>query len=362
MRIALLIPTLNAGGAEKVITNMANYWSIAGNEVFLITFDSLENDDFFALNPNVKRIKIKSKYILKNSFGTIIFWVLTAYSISKILKKHEIKKMISFLVPANFINIFSNFFYKHKVIIAERNNPEIYKLTKIGEKIRHFIYKYSDYLVVQTKNVKNWAVKFLKKEKVVIIANPVNIKDKNIGDNKLIEYDDYILSIGRLDYNKGMDVLIKAFAKVNLNFPDLKLVIVGEGKLKNDLIKLSKDSGVESNVVFHGYSKSPFRLIQKAKFFVLPSRTEGFPNVLLEAMALGKAVISTNCPSGPSEIIQNGVNGILIPVDDVKQLTKAMLTLINNKKLVTKFANNAKAVNEKYGIKKIMKKWEYLIL
>ena len=270
--------------------------------------------------------------------------------------------MISFLVPANFINIFSNFFYKHKVIIAERNNPEIYKLTKIGEKIRHFIYKYSDYLVVQTKNVKNWAVKFLKKEKVVIIANPVNIKDKNIGDNKLIEYDDYILSIGRLDYNKGMDVLIKAFAKVNLNFPDLKLVIVGEGKLKNDLIKLSKDSGVESNVVFHGYSKSPFRLIQKAKFFVLPSRTEGFPNVLLEAMALGKAVISTNCPSGPSEIIQNGVNGILIPVDDVKQLTKAMLTLINNKKLVTKFANNAKAVNEKYGIKKIMKKWEYLIL
>ena len=73
MRIALLIPTLNAGGAEKVITNMANYWSIAGNEVFLITFDSLENDDFFALNPNVKRIKIKSKYILKNSFGTIIF-------------------------------------------------------------------------------------------------------------------------------------------------------------------------------------------------------------------------------------------------------------------------------------------------
>ncbi|HHH52048.1 MAG TPA: glycosyltransferase family 4 protein [Bacteroidetes bacterium] len=325
-----------------------------------MTFNGLE-EDFYTLQPDVKRINIKQNILFNNSIGTFIYWNLAAYSLSKILTKYDINNVISFLVPANFVNIISNFYLKHSTIISERNNPEIYKLSKIGEIARRFLYKYSDFLVVQTEKVKKWAISFLDIEKVIVIANPVNIEKESINAEDRVIKDEYIISVGRLDYNKGIDVLIKSFAKINSKFPNIKLVIVGEGELKSQLKELTKDIGIEKSVIFYGYSNSPFELIKKAKFFVLSSRTEGFPNVILEAMALGKAVISTDCPNGPSEIIQNGLNGILVPVDDVDKLGTAMLSLIEDEKLTLKLAQKAKEINDKYSIEKIMRKWRELI-
>lgn len=167
---------------------------------------------------------------------------------------------------------------------------------------------------------------------------------------------DYILAMGRLDKQKGFDILIKSFAKSNLR-KRVKLVILGEGEKRKNLEKLITKYDLKSQVLLFGKVDNPFIFMKYTKFFILSSRYEGFGNALLEALACRTPVIATDCETGTSEIIESEKNGLLVPVEDEEALKVAMEKLFYDRELYKRIKTNTRKSVEKFDIKNIVKEW-----
>ncbi len=170
-----------------------------------------------------------------------------------------------------------------------------------------------------------------------------------------------ILSVGRLDEHKGHSDLIRAFAKVRQTYRDWRLVIVGDGSLRQNLEVLCGELNLRDSVDFAGVSSNVEAWMESAGIFVLSSRSEGFPNVLIEAMAMGAPVISADCLHGPSEIITDNKDGRLVPVGDFEQLASAISDLIDSPALREQLSSRARMVRIRYDQDKIMALWENIL-
>ena len=163
-----------------------------------------------------------------------------------------------------------------------------------------------------------------------------------------------------MNKQKGFDILIKSFAKTNLR-KRVKLVILGEGEERKNLEKLIVKYDLKSQVLLFGRVDNPFIYMKYAKFFILSSRYEGFGNVLLEALTCGAPVVATNCEAGPSEIIENEENGLLVPVEDEEALKVAMEKLFYDRELYMRLKENTRKSIEKFNVKNIAKDWMKLL-
>jgi glycosyltransferase involved in cell wall biosynthesis len=166
--------------------------------------------------------------------------------------------------------------------------------------------------------------------------------------------------MGRLDPQKGFDLLLHAFSKVASDFPGVSLVIMGEGPERANLETLAANLSLQTRATMPGRVGNPWPVLSHCDVFVLSSRFEGFPNALLEAMALGSAVISFNCPSGPAEMIRDGVNGLLVEPENPDALATAMAQLLNDDVLRNRLAEAAGSDRERYSISRITDQWENL--
>ncbi|MBI5050964.1 MAG: glycosyltransferase, partial [Nitrospirae bacterium] len=166
-----------------------------------------------------------------------------------------------------------------------------------------------------------------------------------------------LVNAGRLIHQKGQDILLNAF-KLVLEKTPARLIILGEGPLLKDLLKLSETLKIKDNVDFAGFQKNPYTFMSHCDVFVLPSRWEGFPNVMIEAMACGAAVVATRCQSGPEEVITDSVNGLLVPVEDEEKLSEAILKAIANPDLSASMGSAAKKTVLKFDVKTVMANYE----
>lgn len=357
MKIALAITSLNAGGAERVISTMANFWaSKPGFKVVLFYFSS--DDPFYELDSKIKLISI---YPTKKNglIGTFVHLIESSFSFYKNLVIEKPNIIISFSTTINVISLTTYFFHKIPVIISERQNPVDYNYNILIEILRKLLYKNASAIVLQTEGVQEG---FKKKNinlgnKIYTVPNPISTKFCN---NSIGPKEDIILSVGRLTKEKGHDLLIRSFAK-NINIGNFKLVIIGDGIEKPNLIELTKRLGIYDRVEFLGLIENIEHFMSKASIFVLPSRSEGFPNALCEAMAMGCASISFNCNYGPEEIIKSESNGILVEKENIDQLSIQIERLINNGELRIKLSNNSINIQSKFSLLIIMNKWEQII-
>lgn len=355
-KIAFIIPSLEAGGAERVAVTLAQKF-INENDVFLIVLNKTITT--YTIDPRIQIQFLKEAYIpsknwliaIKNNFIFVKKLIKTA-------KVNQIEALIGFTTTANILVLLSSFFLKGTFFISERNNPEVYQLPFLRKISIRILYPFTNALIVQTSFSKNYFQIFLKTRKIQIIPNPI---DENLffRREKYGNRENIILTVGRLDTNKNQKLLLEAFA--NLNTKNWKLILVGDGALKIEYQMLAKKLGIADKVDFIGIVTNIETYYNRAKLFVFPSQSEGFPNALLEALSFGIPCIASDCNSGPSEMIQHKENGFLFEINNQKQLEKQMTALMENEALRLKFSSNAIQSTAKYHPDEIYKQWESLL-
>lgn len=360
--IVLIIPVLCVGGAEKVITRMANWWAKQGVTVYLVNFNSKET--FFPLSQKVIRLNIDD---FPASEEKNLLWPAETTNISKlrrvvkhILKQTEVRPLpvISFLSRMNLRVLLATEGLPCDVVVSERIYPPLLPLKESEENLRKELYPKAKNIICVSEEAHNiWAKGVLNLTNSLVIYNPIS----NNNDKQFINLpDNFIFFAGRLEPQKQLDKLIAIFANLRKEYADLKLVIAGDGSLQSSLAEYIKKFDVLDSVILLGRISNVESVAGKAKCFVFTSAFEGFPNVLLEVMSAGCPVVSFDCKTGPKEIIRNGKDGFIVPLNALDSLKDKVCEILDNHELRKSMSQAAKEVNERFSQKKIMHKWETL--
>ncbi|MBE9168000.1 glycosyltransferase family 4 protein [Pleurocapsales cyanobacterium LEGE 06147] len=360
MKLTLIIFSFSSGGAERVMSIMANYWTAKGWKITLLSFVDRRIPPFYDLDSRIDYIPLGIAAESPNPIIAIWNNWKRIRRLRTAIDESKPDAAISFLSTTNAIALLATRGLKIPTIVSERTDPTRYFIGKIWEQLRQWTYLFADRIVVQTRRTLDYFPSQLQ-ARACIIPNPVleppranNSSDKIIGDRSLI-------AMGRLEYQKGFDLLLQAFAKLKDRYPEWTLTILGEGTLRQELESLCNQLELTDRVHLLGRRKNPYKFLKQAKLFVMSSRFEGFPNALCEAMACGLPVISTDCPTGPREIIRNGVDGILVPNEDVSALAAVMERLMSDEAERKRLATRAPEVTERFSLEKVMGMWEELL-
>jgi len=359
MKILIHISQLTSGGAEKVASLMANYW-VSEHSVTLLTNTSV-NTDFFEINDNVIRRSTNFKVSQKNAFIKIKSHIIGLWGLRDILKEENPDVIISHNATSNVRILIATLGLNIPVIVEDHNNPALNTITKQPWKtLKPFVYALSDRIILLTHDLVQYYPAYLHK-KVTVIPNPIDIPEHIANSDEVILKKPTFISTGNFRYIKGYDLLIEAFSLVVKKHPDWHLTILGDGSERENLMTLSRNLGLTNKIDMPGRVNNPYPILKKADIYVLSSRSEGFPVALCEAMGIGLPCISFDCPTGPSDIIKNGKNGILVEYLNIEKLAQSMIELIENNSLRNKFSKEALKINEDLDIKVIMHKWETVI-
>lgn len=363
----------NVGGAGKIIIDKMNL--LAENydyEIYLITYSQGKHDFCYPLSNKVKHIDIGVPFHLQYKYKYLKkLWLKWYYST---LFKRKIKKQIDIIDPDILIGlandagcpvckiksrakkITESHVAKFKKNHRETSTDNLFKMIFlfINAKWRqHIIEKYSDVVVCLTKgDVKEWE----KANKVAIIPNTIHHGPVTTNHNKT----NRVLSIGRLTPLKGFDRLINAWKIINNRHPEWELLIIGEGECKSALQKQIVQNKLEGAIKIHPFTSQITEEYLKSSIFVLASRYEGFGLVLAEAMACGVPCISFDCPYGPSDIIKNKEDGLVIENGNIKQLADSICYLIENKHIREVYGEKARQNIARYYPENIMPQWDQL--
>ena len=400
MRIMLVIYGLKDGGAERVLTIMANYWASKDWDVTLLTLENHTNSPAYELHPAVRyqplvtgatsepkpvqfspqssdvenstsnimdhaKASLKQVAVLRESYRRLVRYMgdrKRLVLLGKAIKENNPDVIVSFIDTMNLMVLSVTRNLSVPVIISERINPHVHYIgTEKLEKLRHRLYPKATHLVVQTADALSYFSPEVQ-ERARIIPNPVILPDIPDKNPDLRNAGSLMIAMGRLVHQKGFDILLRAFASVASRHPSWRLEIWGEGPLRSELERQVIELGLQKRVRLHGLTKEPFKMLQRGDMFVLSSRYEGFPNVLCEAMACGLPVVSFDCPSGPREIIRDGIDGVLVPPEDDSALADTMSRLMGDEAKRIRLASNAPDVSQRFSLEKIMGMWEELIL
>lgn len=333
-KVTFLINSLSGGGAQSVCINIANAIAEEGWQVDLVVLN-LNNAVY------INHISDKVKLIVLNvNHARSSFFKLKSY-----VDKEKPERFLVFnyelAVLLVIIRILFPFYFKViarniNTLSKKRQLESDFWRKRIVAPLVDFFYSKVDHVINQCRGMDNDLLKIFPNliDRTCVIYNPVNkvIEDavKTI-NYTTVKQENYLLCVGRLEKQKAFHYAIEAFAKIKEQYPGLRLKIVGQGSLEFELKKLAKILGVASKVDFEGFQKNMIPYYLKARAIILTSLYEGFPNVLVESITLGKPIVAFDCQSGPREVIEEGVNGFLVPYKDKEYLLTAIKSTLDNK-------------------------------
>ncbi len=351
-RIAFFISSLQKGGSERVVANLVEYFHAKGYEVLLVT--QYKRAVEYEISPEIKRVYSEPAAELVQGGRIHNFWV-RYQTMRNIWKDFKPDVMVSFIGKNNFMATITALGLPVKAVSSVRGEPHM-EYPGWQAKATRFFFAIADGVILQTEQSKSFFSKRVAK-KAVVLPNPLNplfLREKYEGEREPV-----IIAAGRLDENKNHAMLIKAFAKVADEFPKMRVMICGEGESRPKLEKMIEEYGLQGRVELPGSVSDLSERLYKASIFVLTSNTEGLPNSLMEAMALGVPSISTDCPcGGPAMLIEDGENGLLIPVGDADALSKAFRKILSDSKFAEKLSDNAYEITKELHPDKVNSEWE----
>ncbi|MDP2194288.1 MAG: glycosyltransferase, partial [Alphaproteobacteria bacterium] len=305
MKIILIISTMRAGGAERVMSELACHFARQGHDVTLVLETTPEEKPFYPLDPKIRVLHTSCFKENQGFVARMVTIVRSIKTIRQILKREKNHVVVSFLDTVNMKTILANMGLGFKLLVSERTNPFYHRIPRLYNWMRILLYPFASTLVVQTSSVAEY---FSPRISKVIIPNPIRPCDHIKTHHQ--EQISHIAAVGRLSPEKDHQTLIKAFKLYVMSNPHARLIIYGEGPLRPNLETLIQQEGLESHVTLFGKTDQIHQELRKADLFIFPSLYEGFPNALLEAMSLGLPVIASNV-TGNVDIIQDNVNGLL---------------------------------------------------
>jgi glycosyltransferase involved in cell wall biosynthesis len=360
-RIAVVLPDLGGGGAEKVALILANSLS----EKFEVTLVLFKEEGVFLkyVNENVKLISLNINH-----------WKLTNIP-GLILKLRSVFKNIDVVVCGfqlftDFFSLFATMFTKTKIIsVVQINVSTILSKKNINikylKKFLGLIYKCFNFVICSSDGVRKDLIENfqISEKRSGRIYNPVYYFDEvNYEDKKCnFKENPIFITLARLNYQKRLEIMINSFAQFREKTGKGELWILGEGELKKYLVKECEEKKVENHVNFLGFKKDILNYLKKAHVFLLSSDFEGFGNVIVEAMAAGLPVISSDCPSGPREILENGKYGILTEVANAKEMSDEMIKLYESNESMKKYEKLSIERSQEFLSEIVMEQYENII-
>lgn len=350
MKILFYINVFNRGGAERVMSVLANHFAKNDNQVVLV--NSFKVDNEYQLDK-----KIKHLYLDNNDFNSRFQKNHSRITrLRKILKQEKPDVAISFMAEPNFRLLLASAFLKTKTIISIRNDPEKEYCGRVLGMAAKLLFRFADGVVFQTDDAKKWFPTEVQKKSEIII-NPVDDSFYSVSYCSTKN----IVSIGRLTDQKNQKMLISAFSKIASKTSE-NLYIYGEGPLEKELRKYINDLGMNDRIFLPGIVTDVKNVLSSAKLFVLSSKYEGMPNSLMEAMAVGVPCISSDCPCGGPRMLLNGeLNVLLYNTEDENSLADLLLKLINDKGLCKKYSDLIKKRALSFKTSSICSEWAKFI-
>lgn len=338
------------------MTAMANHWIAEGHRVSILTYEQPAVSSYYDLDKRIKVVRLDLEECRNSTMQGIWQTGRRVLALRQALRELCPDFAIAFLTRVNIATLLAAIGQRVPVIVSERNHPNRQHLNWFWRWLRDRTYGQAAAIVCQTVGARSCYPSSLQKG-AVVIANPLRTIRKAEAPSTKRE----LVAVGRLTRQKGFDLLLRAFADIADDYPSWTLTIWGEGTERSNLENLCKELGLADKVRLPGVTAGHGDWVDQAGLFVLSSRYEGLPNVLLEAMAAGLPVVAYDCPLGPSELIDDGENGILVPPEDVSALASSLAALMANEALRERLARNAEGIAENYQLETIMAKWSDLL-
>ncbi len=357
-RLTAVINSLDAGGAERIMSVLTTAWAERGWEIeLLLTLADPGEPAFFAADPRVK-VRYLNLYRPTRGLREAIWGNLQRLQIMRrAIRASRPDAVLAFMVETNVLTILASLGLRVPVVVQEHIYSSWPPLRRSWRLLRLLSYPLASSVVGLTPS----ALATLgpaRGRRGRVVPNPVLPAPPG---EAVPAAPPVIVAMGRLVPQKGFDMLLDAFARVAGRHDRWSLEVWGDGPDREELERQRDSLGLSDRVTFAGRTQAPYDVMRRAVFLVMSSRREGFPTVLGEAMACGVPVVSFDCPSGPREMIRHGVDGLLIPPEDVAALAAGMERLMTDRDLAARLASRAPEVIERFSLLSVLARWDEIL-
>lgn len=347
MKIIFCLASLGSGGAERVVSLLADKMAEQGHQIQILCLKF--NDVYYQTSEKIKVVLVKQH--IRNNVSEL-FWL------RRYVKKENPDVVIAFTEGVYCFTICALLGSGIPIIASERLDPAAMSATR--KILKRIFLPYVDWLVVQTKKIKEYFPPKIQR-KTSIIYNPVNEEVFNTPSNiSCLQKENRIISVARLYPQKNQQMMIRAFAHIADQYPDWKLVIFGEGPLREELESLVESLGMKDRVLLPGRTEHVIDELRKSKIFCLSSDYEGMSNSMIEAICVGLPIVSTNV-SGTNEFVHNNINGFVVDVNDIDSLSSKLSFLIRSENQRNIMADNNKKMASSFCMASILNNWYNVI-
>jgi len=352
--VALVISDLRGGGAQRVLVTLAEAWQKVGRRVALITLSD-PRDDFFHMPESVTRIVIGGIADSNTMLGGLVANLRRILRLRRALRHARAPVAVAFVMPTAVLTWFAGWGLDLRIVASERNDPSRQSFGPVWDWLRRFTYRRADLVTANSRGALAYLASFVPKNKLVYLANP--LPPARSSASVRLEAPT-IMSIGRLHRQKAHDVLLKAFSIFCAKHYDWRLAIMGVGSEEMPLRALAERLKIGERIDWLGQKADPYPWLCASKIFALSSRYEGTPNALLEAMSCGLPCVVSNASHGPLDLIENGITGLVVPVEDYATLAAALDRLATDEKLAVALGAAARKKAQLHAAELILNSWD----
>jgi glycosyltransferase involved in cell wall biosynthesis len=355
MKALFVVAGMGMGGAERVVSLLSAAWAERGWEVIVAAFDSPQDPVAHEFSETVELVRLGLEPGGGSRLRGLTATARRLLALRRLLRSRRPDIVISFLTKINVLTLLAAAGSGIPVVISERNNPAEQRAHPLWAWSWKLLAPRAAAIVLQTEAIRRRYPRAIA-QRAQVIPNPVAIP-RNIKR----QHDGLVLAaVGRLTEQKGFDLLIHAFATLAGECPEWRLVIFGEGPQRPELERMVTHYDLTGRILLPGISANHGDWIGQADAFVLPSRFEGFPNVLVEAMLAGLPVVAFDCDFGPAEIVAHDVNGLLVPPGDVQELIVNLRNILKVSTLRDRLGDAARTSAAQFATERIVLKWDSL--